>query len=397
MKKYIYSFFALATMFATAQNQQATQKGNFLIEVNGSTPTFLNGQNSYRNLGNTGVNYFADDFGSGTLKFWSAAAEGGYYIADNLALIAGLGYNDVQAQSKSQTGQDKIDYVSYKVGAKYYALGMIPLSLDYSSAFDQTDYSLTKDINFVSPQLLSVGAGYAYFPNNNVSIEPFVKYGFDLSERKENMLTGGLGFTVHLGAKDTPVAPPADPCSKGDQDMDGVCDNWDKELPSPAGAQVDKDGVALDTDGDGIIDLNDKCVDVPGVAELQGCPKVACNTAELTNTIKGIEFDLNKAIIRPTSYYKLDKAAEILKSCPTSQYSIEGHTDSRGSDAYNQNLSNQRAYAVKQYLEGKGVQQGQLSAIGKGESDLLFKECNPATACEEYKNEANRRVIFVEK
>ncbi|AZB10114.1 OmpA family protein [Chryseobacterium sp. G0162] len=61
-------------------------------------------------------------------------------------------------------------------------------------------------------------------------------------------------------------------CEKGDQDNDGVCDDWDRQLDTPAGARVDGAGVALDMDLDGVIDLYDKCVTVPGPVENNGCP-----------------------------------------------------------------------------------------------------------------------------
>jgi OOP family OmpA-OmpF porin len=61
-------------------------------------------------------------------------------------------------------------------------------------------------------------------------------------------------------------------CKKGDTDNDGVCDDWDRQLDTPMGARVDGAGVALDADLDGVIDLNDKCVTVPGPVENQGCP-----------------------------------------------------------------------------------------------------------------------------
>ena len=64
-------------------------------------------------------------------------------------------------------------------------------------------------------------------------------------------------------------------CKKGDADNDGVCDDWDRQLDTPAGARVDGAGVALDTDLDGVIDLYDKCVTVPGPVENNGCPTVA--------------------------------------------------------------------------------------------------------------------------
>lgn len=63
-------------------------------------------------------------------------------------------------------------------------------------------------------------------------------------------------------------------CEKGDMDDDGVCDDWDRQLDTPAGARVDGAGVALDMDLDGVIDLYDKCVTVPGPVENNGCPNI---------------------------------------------------------------------------------------------------------------------------
>ena len=62
-------------------------------------------------------------------------------------------------------------------------------------------------------------------------------------------------------------------CEKGDNDNDGVCDDWDRELNTPSGARVDGSGIALDMDLDGVIDLYDKCVTVAGSTDNNGCPK----------------------------------------------------------------------------------------------------------------------------
>ena len=58
-------------------------------------------------------------------------------------------------------------------------------------------------------------------------------------------------------------------CERGDADKDGVCDDWDRELDTPLGARVDGAGKALDMDLDGVIDLNDACVTVPGLAKIR--------------------------------------------------------------------------------------------------------------------------------
>ena len=186
-------------------------------------------------------------------------------------------------------------------------------------------------------------------------------------------------------------------CKKGDADNDGVCDDWDRQLDTPAGARVDGAGVALDTDLDGVIDLYDKCVVVPGPVENNGCPITVTGVVpETTRALEGIEFDLNSDRVLPSNTPILNSAANYINTSKGS-YNVIGTTDTRGTDAYNQNLSERRANSVKTYLVGNGVDSSKLQAIGKGEKDLKYPECEPATKCPEWKNRANRRVYFEAK
>ncbi len=187
-------------------------------------------------------------------------------------------------------------------------------------------------------------------------------------------------------------------CKKGDLDNDGVCDDWDRQLDTPAGARVDGAGVALDTDLDGVIDLYDKCVTVPGPVENQGCPTTPAGGPVIENETKldGIEFDLNSDRILPSNTPILNNAVSYINSS-NGTYTVIGATDTRASEAYNQKLSERRANNVKDYLIKNGVQSGKLNAVGKGEKDLKYPECDPATKCPEWKNRANRRVYFEAK
>ncbi|MBN8623633.1 OmpA family protein [Candidatus Kaistella beijingensis] len=186
-------------------------------------------------------------------------------------------------------------------------------------------------------------------------------------------------------------------CKKGDADNDGVCDDWDRQLDTPAGARVDGAGVALDTDLDGVIDLYDKCTTVPGPVENNGCPTTSSSTvSDNTRTLEGIEFDLNSDKILPSNTPILNNAVNYINSSSGS-YNVIGATDTRASDAYNQKLSERRANNVKSYLIQNGVEAGKLNAIGRGEKDLKYPECEPATKCPEWKNRANRRVYFEAK
>ena len=160
-------------------------------------------------------------------------------------------------------------------------------------------------------------------------------------------------------------------CKKGDADNDGVCDDWDRELNTPAGARVDGSGKALDTDLDGVIDLYDKCVTVPGPVENNGCPVKKDNNqvaTEVETELKNVYFHFNKATITNESGPRLDAAARIIKDSD-GKYLITGHTDAKGSAAYNLKLSRERAASVVQALENRGVSSGMLKSKGVGSAD----------------------------
>ena len=86
-----------------------------------------------------------------------------------------------------------------------------------------------------------------------------------------------------------------------------------------------------DRDGDGVLDKDDQCPDVPGTVANNGCPEV---TVEIMNQLneysKTILFDTGKATIRPESYPVLQSIVDIMKAYPNASFEIEGHTDSVG-------------------------------------------------------------------
>ena len=85
--------------------------------------------------------------------------------------------------------------------------------------------------------------------------------------------------------------------------------------------------------------------------------------------LRGVNFATSSAEIDPASAVVLDVAADQLRERPGVSVVVEGHTDSTGSDAYNQALSQRRADSVRQYLVRKGVPAERLSARGFGESN----------------------------
>jgi OOP family OmpA-OmpF porin len=85
--------------------------------------------------------------------------------------------------------------------------------------------------------------------------------------------------------------------------------------------------------------------------------------------LRGINFDTAKADIKPESVPILEKNIANLNKRPNTHIVIEGHTDFRGSDAYNQGLSERRANSVMNWFAAHGVDRDRMSAVGKGEME----------------------------
>ena len=108
----------------------------------------------------------------------------------------------------------------------------------------------------------------------------------------------------------------------------------------------------------------------------EGGSKTAVTTVTVTPRVIDrltlhINFDTNKADIRKADIPELEKAVAFVKKYPKSKVSVEGYTDSRGSDKYNQALSERRAQAVKKYLVDKGEKADRITAVGKGEANPI--------------------------
>ncbi len=100
-------------------------------------------------------------------------------------------------------------------------------------------------------------------------------------------------------------------------------------------------------------------------------------------------FGFDKSGLTYDSKNSLDKLVTVLEGYPDTNIEIQGHTDSKGSNAYNQNLSVERASAVSNYLVSKNIQRSRLTVVGYGES--LPKYLNDT----EDGRAENRRVEFL--
>jgi len=151
-----------------------------------------------------------------------------------------------------------------------------------------------------------------------------------------------------------------------DTDGDGIADKNDK-CPKVAGPKANNGCPYADTDKDGVLDKDDKCPKVAGTKANKGCPEVTKEVqAKLNEYAKVIYFDSAKATFKNKTIATLDAIVVIMKKYPTAKFNIEGHTDSQGSNKFNQALSQKRAQAVVDYLRNHGVN-STMNAVGYGE------------------------------
>lgn len=175
-----------------------------------------------------------------------------------------------------------------------------------------------------------------------------------------------------------------DGCPDYDNDKDGVPDTLDKCL-NIAGPAENNGCPDVDSDNDGFVDRLDRCPNNPGPAETQGCPQ----TKEITReglVLKGVNFQVGKAIILESSWSVLDEVVKSLKEWPEVRVEIQGHTDKTGRAETNRILSQQRAEAVMAYFIERGISSSRLTAVGYG-PDLPVAENKTAAG-----RAQNRRV-----
>jgi len=199
------------------------------------------------------------------------------------------------------------------------------------------------------------------------------------------------------GIEDEDGCPDADPIAV-DTDRDGLNDDVDRCPTEPEDYDdfQDADGCPdPDNDQDTILDLVDLCPMDPenfnGVKDDDGCPDAqrVVITRDQIHILEKVLFITAKADIVKKSYPLLEEVTQILLTNPQIlKVRIEGHTDDRGSDSYNLDLSNRRANAIRDFLIERGVEPGRLIAEGFGEFSPIVPNDSPENM------EKNRRVEF---
>ena len=174
MKKLLFAAIAVFALGNVNAQDGQTAEGKWLIEANTNFGAAHAANTSFQ---------FASSDGSSS---YNLGLEGGYFIMNDLAIKAGLGFG-----GDKPDGGDSSTSLSYKLGAKYYVKSMIPVQIDYSAPS-------TKDVD-ENPSYFGIQAGYAVFLGSNVSIEPGIRFNKSLNEDYYNdVLQFNVGFALHF-------------------------------------------------------------------------------------------------------------------------------------------------------------------------------------------------------
>jgi OOP family OmpA-OmpF porin len=274
--------------------------------------------------------------------------------------------------------------------------------LDGDENYQPLEAILGAKVYLARNSFLSIGGGMGLLPDEGANPDARAFIGIVFEPNIGDRDGDGLKDDVD----ECPAVPEdfddfedEDGCPEADNDRDGILD-VDDLCPNEA---EDKDGFEdedgcpdLDNDKDRIKDVDDRCPNEPetynGVEDQDGCPdrgRVVVTDTKI-EILDKVYFEYNKAKIKSESFPILDAVAATLEGNPDIQLiEIQGHTDERGNDEYNLQLSDKRAKAVMQYLADKGIDENRLTAQGYGETQPLDRKKNEEAYAK------NRRVEFL--
>ncbi|MBV7529154.1 OmpA family protein [Chitinophaga sp. sic0106] len=131
-----------------------------------------------------------------------------------------------------------------------------------------------------------------------------------------------------------------------------------------------------------------------GMQDGQTIEKIICRDKPLKAgtkfVLQNFNYDFDKWNIRPDAALVLDSLANILRAHPTMHVRLVSYTDSRGSAAYNLQLSKKRAASAVEYLINHGISKQRISSAGRGDANLL-NHCKKGVSCTDAEHEVNRR------
>ena len=151
-----------------------------------------------------------------------------------------------------------------------------------------------------------------------------------------------------------------------DSDLDSVPD---KDDLCPLEKGVASLRGCPDRDADGIADKDDLCPDSAGIIANRGCPEMKAEIKKVfEEALTGLQFETGKDKIKKSSYPVMDAVVHVMTDHPEYKLVISGHTDNTGTTIINQELSEKRAAAAKNYLVANGIDESRITSAGFGDT-----------------------------
>lgn len=287
----------------------------------------------------------------------------------------------------------------FQLGGEYLFTDNISAELGYGMATPNID-GTSDDIDFEQLFL----NGFYYFGERS-GMQPYVSMGvghaqYDGSafDSEETFANAGLGVRLHLTEHvslrlDARALHSIDESDIHEQYTIGVSYAFGVKQPAPepepvvAAAPVV--AAPLDSDGDGVIDDEDLCPGTPAGVKVnsKGCELL---TKERQEERLQVNFATDSSEVQSGDMAEIERVAIFMRKYPEVSTQIEGHTDSDGSDAYNEALSQRRADAVREVLTQRfGVEASRLTSVGYGESKPIASNSTREGKAQ------NRRVVAV--
>lgn len=282
-------------------------------------------------------------------------------------------------------GVGDIDVDMYHLGALYHLKSRNNFTPFLSFGAGEGEYSLP-GVGDDDEFQVNAGAGFKWAFTEQAHLRSDLRLFHGNNEDAVNAAVS-VGLHYAFGKASAPAPAPA-PAQDGDADGDGVMDSADQCPNTPAGADVDSRGCPRDDDGDGVYNYMDDCPNTTNSnarIDGRGCYVKLDRKIDIT---LNLEFDFDSAEARDEHVAEVQKVADVMNEYPNSKVTMAGHTDSRGAEAYNQNLSERRANTIADMLtERFNISDSRVSTIGYGESQPIDTNDTPEG------RQNNRRVV----
>lgn len=283
----------------------------------------------------------------------------GWYLTPNTALDLEFTHSDAEYDNFSNM---EMEMYGFGLGLRHeFGEGNFRPHIGYGLGWLRDKYPSYMANGKQNEAFAKVGVGASWWLSDNTAITGDVAYRYSFQgngvesqpaadgrpvaiiDDKFGDFVATVGLRYVFGrSQPAPVEPPPPP-----------------PPPPPAEPHCSE----LDSDGDGVNDCDDRCPNTPAgtVVGPDGCE------IQVAVDLRGVEFDFDRSTLRPESRQTLDEATEVLRQYPDIRVEVAGHTDSIGTEEYNQGLSERRAAAVYEYLVNNGIDASRLSSRGYGE------------------------------